>query len=108
VARILFGSSPASGHVRPGLPIARELVARGIPVVVAGVTEGKNEIAARVGWSNVGINLKTERPSPQQIRDAVQTVLRDPSYRRRAEALQARYAEHDAGAEAATLIEGLL
>src|SRR5687768_11750164 len=33
MARILFGSTPGSGHVRPGLPIARELVARGHEVV---------------------------------------------------------------------------
>lgn len=33
MARILFGSCPASGHVRPGLPIARELVSRGHEVV---------------------------------------------------------------------------
>ena len=33
MARILFGANPASGHVRPGLPVARELVARGHEVV---------------------------------------------------------------------------
>lgn len=33
MARFLFGFNPAFGHVRPGLPIARELVARGHEVV---------------------------------------------------------------------------
>jgi len=33
MARILVGTSPASGHIRPGLPIARELVARRHDVV---------------------------------------------------------------------------
>lgn len=86
----------------------QQALVHGLPVVVAGVTEGKNEIAARVAWSGAGINLKTETPTPEQIRGAVRTLLDDPSYRTRAGELQARYAEHDAGAAAAALVETLL
>ncbi len=52
-----------------------------LPLVVAGVHEGKNEICARVGYFKYGVNLKTERPSPAQIRKAVNTVLTDSSYK---------------------------
>ena len=86
----------------------QQALAHGIPVVVAGVTEGKNEVAARVAWSGAGINLKTETPTSEQIRTAVRTLLDVRDYRDRARTLQARYVEHDAGAAAATLIEGVL
>jgi UDP:flavonoid glycosyltransferase YjiC (YdhE family) len=86
----------------------QQALAHGIPVVAAGVTEGKNEVAARVRWSGAGIDLRTERPTPAQLRTAVHTVLEDPSYRHRARELQARYAARDAAGTAADLIEGLL
>ena len=37
-----------------------------LPMVVAGVHEGKNEIAARVGYFKLGINLNTEHQKLQQ------------------------------------------
>ena len=86
----------------------QQALAHGIPVVAAGVTEGKNEVAARLEWSGAGINLRTEKPAPAQIRTAVHTLLNDPSYRLRARELQKSYATRDAAASAADLIEGLL
>ena len=59
-------------------------------------------------WSGAGIDLRTQTPTAAQVGDAVQTVLADPSYRRRARELQARYAERDAPGTAADLVEGLL
>ena len=53
-----------------------------LPIVAAGVHEGKNEIAARVGYCGVGVNLKTETPTPGQIRRAVEQVLTDGTYHR--------------------------
>ena len=38
----------------------------GVPLVVAGTTEDKPEVAARVAWSGAGINLKTATPAPQR------------------------------------------
>lgn len=91
-----------------GYGSTQQALVHGLPVVVAGVTEGKNETAARVGWSRTGINLKTETPTADQVREAVRTVLDDPSYRARARELQRSYAAEDAGGRAADLIEGLL
>ena len=45
-----------------------------LPMVVAGVHEGKNEICARVGYFKLGINLKTEKPTVTQIKKAVEKV----------------------------------
>ena len=86
----------------------QQALVHGVPVVVAGVTEGKNEVAARVAWSGAGINLRTETPTPDQIREAVRALLDVPTYRDRARDLQSRYAQHDAAGAAADLVEGLL
>lgn len=51
-----------------------------LPMVVAGVHEGKNEINARVGYFKLGVNLRTEHPSVQQLRRAVDEVLSNPEY----------------------------
>lgn len=51
-----------------------------LPIVAAGVHEGKNEIAARIDYCNVGIDLKTETPTPAQIQKAVNRILSDPTY----------------------------
>ncbi|NYD67605.1 glycosyltransferase [Agromyces atrinae] len=53
----------------------------GVPLVVAGTTEDKIEVSARVAWSGVGIDLRTERPTTDAVRRAVRTALADPSYR---------------------------
>jgi len=52
-----------------------------VPMVVAGVHEGKNEIAARVGYFKVGLNLKTERPTATQIMNAVDEVAGNVIYK---------------------------
>jgi MGT family glycosyltransferase len=85
----------------------QQALMHGIPAVLAGVTEGKLEVAARVAWAGAGINLRTETPTSSQIDEAVRTVLSEGSYRHRAEALAARYAEYDAPAAAAALVEAL-
>jgi UDP:flavonoid glycosyltransferase YjiC (YdhE family) len=52
----------------------------GVPIVVAGMTEDKAEVSARVAWSGVGVNLRTNRPQPSAIAAAVRRVLADGRY----------------------------
>jgi UDP:flavonoid glycosyltransferase YjiC (YdhE family) len=59
----------------------------GIPLVTAGLTEDKADVNARVAWSGVGIDLATNEPTPQALREAVRTVLDRPTYRRRASSM---------------------
>ncbi len=59
----------------------------GIPLVTAGLTEDKADVNARVAWSGVGIDLATNNPTPQALREAVRTVLDKPDYRSRASAM---------------------
>jgi UDP:flavonoid glycosyltransferase YjiC (YdhE family) len=56
----------------------------GIPLVTAGLTEDKADVNARVAWSGIGIDLATNEPTPQALREAVRTVLDKPNYRSRA------------------------
>ena len=62
-----------------------------LPLVVAGVHEGKNEICARIGYFKLGINLKTEKPIPQQIRKAVEEVISNPAYKKNVRRLAAEF-----------------
>jgi MGT family glycosyltransferase len=51
-----------------------------LPMVAAGVHEGKNEICARIGYFKVGLDLKTDTPEVNVIRDAVNEVLANPVF----------------------------
>jgi UDP:flavonoid glycosyltransferase YjiC (YdhE family) len=82
-------------------------LANGVPIVAGGTTEDKPEIANRVAYSGVGINLKTNRPTPDQVRTAVLAILGNPGYRRKAQHIQAQLDRHDAPREAALLLEQL-
>lgn len=80
-------------------------LAHGIPLVVAGTTEDKREVTAHVSWSGVGVDLRTDSPTPKAIAAAVQRVLREPTFRERARALQAETDGNDAARAAADLLE---
>src|ERR1700719_2619033 len=67
----------------------------GIPLVTAGLTEDKADVNARVAWSGVGIDLATNEPTPQALRDAIRTVLDKPNYRSRASLMADAVAEVD-------------
>ncbi|WP_373692814.1 glycosyltransferase [Agromyces silvae] len=76
-------------------------LAAGVPVVVAGDTEDKPEVAARVAWSGAGIDLATGTPDADAVRRAVDSVLTDPGYRANARRIAADVAGHDALGEIA-------
>jgi MGT family glycosyltransferase len=82
-------------------------LANGVPLIVAGATEDKPEVANRVMWSGTGINLKTNTPSIEQLRPAVRKILTDQRYREKARAMQARMQRCDAATEGASLLERL-
>ena len=79
----------------------------GIPLVTAGLTEDKADVNARVAWSGVGINLASNEPTPQALRQAVRTVLDRPDYRSRAELMADEFAGIDTRAEVLWIISEL-
>lgn len=120
------GAIPANTHVAEYIPhdvllpkvdvmvtnggygAVQRAVSTGVPLVVAGSTEDKPEVAARVAWSGAGIDLKTGTPSPTMIREAVCRVLTDDRYRRRAHELEADFARRDGVAEIAALVDEVI
>jgi MGT family glycosyltransferase len=85
----------------------QQALAHGVPLVVAGDSEDKPEVAARVEWSGAGINLRTGRPSPARVARAVRHALSRPSYRRRARALAAEIAPSDPLGDITSVLAGL-
>jgi UDP:flavonoid glycosyltransferase YjiC (YdhE family) len=73
----------------------QQALAHGVPLVVAGDSEDKPEVAARIRWSGTGIDQRTGRPSPAQVAAAVRRVLSEPGFRARAAALQSEIAATD-------------
>jgi UDP:flavonoid glycosyltransferase YjiC (YdhE family) len=80
----------------------------GVPLVVAGDTLDKPEVARRVAWSGAGVDLRTGRPDAATVGRAVHDVLNRPQIRRRAGELGAALTAAGGAAAAVTLLEGLL
>jgi MGT family glycosyltransferase len=70
----------------------QQALAHGVPLVVAGATEDKPEVAARVQWSGAGVNLRSGRPSPAKVRRGIRRVLAHDTFRSAAGRLQAEIA----------------
>jgi MGT family glycosyltransferase len=88
-----------------GYGAVQRALSTGVPLVVAGDTEDKPEVAARVAWSGAGIDLRTGTPTVKAVRSAVRVVLGDGRYRQRARELEAAYAQRCGVAEIAALVD---
>ncbi|HET9348243.1 MAG TPA: nucleotide disphospho-sugar-binding domain-containing protein [Arthrobacter sp.] len=80
-------------------------LSHGVPLVTAGLNEGKSDVNARVAYAGVGVNLKTENPSAAAIRSAVDTVLGDPAWRERAQAMRGQFEADDSVGAAVEVIK---
>ena len=88
-----------------GYGAVQRALSAGVPLVAAGNTEDKPEVAARVAWSGAGIDLRTGTPTAKAVRNAVREVLGNGRYLRRARELEAAYAQRDGVAEITALID---
>jgi UDP:flavonoid glycosyltransferase YjiC (YdhE family) len=80
----------------------------GVPLVVAGKGEDKPEVGARVTWTRTGIDLATDTPTPEQIRDAVDQILAKPQYRACVQELAREFASYDSAKRLTELVETLV
>ncbi len=55
-------------------------LSHGVPVLSAGIREGKNDVNAHVDFFEVGIDLRTESPKPSDIRLAAERLLNEPHW----------------------------
>jgi len=79
----------------------------GCSVLACPAVGDMNENAARLDWAGAGLRLPRRFVSPRSILLAVERLLEEPSFRARARELSAWADGHDAGAQAAELVEGL-
>lgn len=80
----------------------------GVPLVVAGMTEDKAEVAARAQWTGTGVSLRTNRPTPEKVGAAVRRVLADPSFAERSRKIGEEIEASSGLAGLETVIETLL
>lgn len=80
----------------------------GVPLVVASNSEDKPEIAARINYFKVGINLATGYPKPKKIRKAVKEIFSNPVYKENAERISRDFQQHNAPDETVKLIEEII
>ncbi len=79
----------------------------GVPMVVVPTEWDKPENAQRVVEAGAGVRLNPRRCTPERLREAVQHVLRDPSYRANAQRMRAVLAVYDGPQRAVELLESL-
>ena len=83
-------------------------LAYGIPIIIAGATEDKMEVAARLEYSGAGINLRNQKPTSKNILKAYRKIMSDHSYKQKAKELKENYAKFDAPVLAIGMIEELI
>ncbi|KUI19768.1 glycosyl transferase, UDP-glucuronosyltransferase [Mycobacterium sp. GA-1285] len=84
-----------------------QALSHGIPLIIAGGSADKPEVAARVGYARVGINLGTSRPTRAAIVDALDEVLNTDTYRAEARRLGREIREVNAFDRIAETLAGL-
>ncbi|WP_156616758.1 glycosyltransferase [Mycobacterium sp. 852014-52144_SCH5372336] len=84
-----------------------QALSHGIPLIVAGGSADKPEVAARVGYARAGINLGTSRPGRAEIVGALDAVLGTGAYRATARRLSREIRGENAFDRIAEALAGL-
>lgn len=69
-------------------------LSHGVPVLCAGVFEGKNEINARVEYTQCGINMRMEKPPVYKIKKQVAKMFATDLYKQNAEKLRTEFLQY--------------
>jgi hypothetical protein len=86
------------------LEIGPRVLANGIPIICAGMTEDKEEVSAHVQWAGVGIDLRTNQATPEAVRRAAREIRENRVYQHRAQELEREFASHNAEEELLKLL----
>jgi MGT family glycosyltransferase len=71
-------------------------LSHGVPLLAAGLREGKNDINVRLEHLGFGLDLRTENPTAEQITHGVDRILRDEAISRNVARIQAELASYQA------------
>lgn len=80
----------------------------GVPMIVVPLMWDQPENAQRVVEARAGIRLSPQHCTPNSLREAVEHVLGDPSYRQNAERLASSLRHYGGPTQAAELLEGIV
>ena len=83
-------------------------LSNGVPLVCAGTSEDKADVSRLVAIAGAGINLGTDRPDEESIRNAVRQIRADSSYKDQARRIQEDFQQHNSTKESCDLIETYL
>jgi MGT family glycosyltransferase len=84
-----------------------EALAHGVPLVVAPIRDDQPAIARQVTDAGAGVRVRFGRVSAAELRDAITTVLDDPSYRAAARRIQTSFTTAGGAPAAADYLEKL-
>jgi UDP:flavonoid glycosyltransferase YjiC (YdhE family) len=82
-------------------------LAQGVPVLCMPMGRDQPDNAARLCAAGAGIRI-SPRASAPRIRQSIESMLRDPTYRSAAQTMQARLAEDERRGSALSELEALL
>jgi len=91
-----------------GMNTALEALAQGLPLLALPITNDQPGIAARIKHTGVGEWLPLRRLTPQKLRTRIEHVMREPSYRLRAQACATELGKMNGLARAADIVEDAL
>lgn len=77
-------------------------------MIAAGQSEDKPEISSRIEWIKAGVNLKTNKPKPNQIKSAVDQILGSVLYQQKAQSMKMETMQYNATKLSVELLEKLV
>ena len=88
-----------------GLNTTLDSLSNGVPLVAIPIANDQPGTAARIAWSGCGEFIPVKKVTVNRLRQTIQKVLTEPSYRQNALRLQADILQSGGVEQAATLIE---
>jgi UDP:flavonoid glycosyltransferase YjiC (YdhE family) len=90
-----------------GMNTVSETLAHGLPLIIAPIRHDQPVVASQVARAGAGIRVPFSRVRSAQLREALVTILDDPSYRHAAERIRGSFAAAGGAPAAAARLECL-
>ena len=90
-----------------GMNTVSETLAHGLPLIIAPIKNDQPVVASQVARAGAGIRVPFSRVRPAQLREALITILDDPSYRQAAERIRGSFTAAGGAPAAAVRLECL-